>query len=101
MNPEALSYAPQARRDLDLILDQLLKAAGPLVADDYAIAFETAFLRLGQFPLLGMKVPELGDSIRRWVVSPYIIIYTVDALGLTVLRVVHGRRKITPELLDD
>jgi toxin ParE1/3/4 len=45
--------------------------------------------------------PALGNNIRIGIVSPYIVInqHRVDDNIVTILRVVHGRRRITGSLL--
>ena len=62
---------------------------------------ERLYDRLGAHPGIGAPRPALGRNIRIGIVSPYIVIYRhTDADDtVTVLRVVHGRRRITGALL--
>ncbi len=57
--------------------------------------------RLADHPDSGALRPAPGQSIRIGIVSPFIIIYrhTEDSGIVTVLRIVHGRRKITGKML--
>jgi addiction module RelE/StbE family toxin len=46
-------------------------------------------------PLMGRARPELGSQVRSWPSStPYVLFYEVDAVELTVLRVLHHARDI-------
>jgi toxin ParE1/3/4 len=56
---------------------------------------------LAEHPDSGAPRPALGANIRIGLVSPYLIIYEHDAKPdtVTILRIVHGRRKITGALL--
>lgn len=48
---------------------------------------------LGSLPRLGSMVREFGDeSIRQVVVKPFRIVYRVEADGVVIIAVVHGRR---------
>ncbi len=47
--------------------------------------------------------PAIGQNIRIGIVSPYIVIYRYSERDdtVTVLRLVHGRRRITGKLLSE
>jgi toxin ParE1/3/4 len=96
-----LVVTEQTQTDLDGILTYLETEAGPHVVYDYRRRFEATIERLVHFPESGAPRPALGPGIRIAVVSPYILIhrYVGDDDTLTLLRVMHGRRKITSAVL--
>ena len=56
--------------------------------------------RLGEHPLLGPVVPELGhDRYRHLVEQPCRVFYRVDGDRVLVLHVLRGERLVRPELL--
>jgi plasmid stabilization system protein ParE len=96
-----LIVSEPADRDLATIVAYLAQEAGVATAERYAAAFDALFDRLTDFPGIGSPRPALGDDVRIGIVSPYIVIYAYDVAAdvATVLRVIHGRRKITRKLL--
>jgi toxin ParE1/3/4 len=50
-------------------------------------------------PIAVHRAPALGPNVRIGVVSPYIVIYRHAEDTVNVLRIVHGRRRITDKLL--
>jgi toxin ParE1/3/4 len=93
--------AATADADTDGILVDLAAKGGRRLAAKYNDLFENLYDRLGDFPGSGAPRPAIGADIRIGIVSPYIVIYrhSVDNDTVTVLRIVHGRRRITGELL--
>jgi toxin ParE1/3/4 len=91
----------EAQADISSILAYLRQKAGPAVADRYVDGFDAAMDRLVLFPGTGSPRPELGADARTTMVDPYILIYDfhLDQDIVAVLRVVHGRRNITMELI--
>ena len=71
-----------------------------MVADRYAGAFSELYGSLADFPGIGAPRPSLGAQTRRHV-RPYVIIYDYieDDEEVTVLRILHGSRKITRDLM--
>jgi plasmid stabilization system protein ParE len=63
--------------------------------------FERVYDRLEDFPASGLPRPAIGPNIRIGVVRPYIVIYrhVAGSDTATVLRIVHGRRRIAEALL--
>ncbi|MBI1867622.1 MAG: type II toxin-antitoxin system RelE/ParE family toxin [Methylocystis sp.] len=76
------------------------KAGKPTVLK-YRALFRRLYEHLADFPDSGPPRYNLGPKIRIGVVSPYIVIYRhVEADNtLIVLRIVHGKRKITGKML--
>ena len=94
-----LLFAPGARDDLRELLATLIEKAGRPVAAAYADRFRSTLRRIETFPSSGAPRPKLGASIRIAVVSPYILIYRTTAGGVQIVRVLHGRRKVTRRMI--
>jgi plasmid stabilization system protein ParE len=88
-----------AKRDVRRILGDLHERAGLRVATRYATAFKTAYRRLAAIPAAGPPRPALGLATRIAVVPPYIIVYDHAGDEVMVLRVLHGKRNITRDLV--
>jgi toxin ParE1/3/4 len=95
--------APEADADTDGIIADLAAQAGGRVAVKYIGLFDKLYERLADHPGSGAPRPVLGTHIRIGIVSPYIVIYRHSGADntVTVLRVVHGRRRITGALLHE
>jgi toxin ParE1/3/4 len=93
--------APEADADSAFVIADLLENAGARVADRYEADFERVFDRLADYPLSGAPRPHLGKQVRICVVSPYILFYEYIEAEDTVMimRIAHGRRKITRKFL--
>jgi plasmid stabilization system protein ParE len=88
-----------AKRDVRRILSDLSERAGQRVADNYAAEFKATYRRLGELPDIGPPRPALGPKTRIAIILPYLVVYEHDGGVVTVLRVLHGKRNITRELL--
>ena len=90
-----------ADADTANILAYLASKAGRATAVKYNALFESLYDRLADHPDSAPTRPALGPNVRIGIVPPYIVIYDHEqAAGLvTVLRIVHGRRRITGKLL--
>jgi toxin ParE1/3/4 len=92
--------ASSADADYAEILTDLVARAGLRTATKYNELFERLYDRLADHPHSGAPRPVLGRSIRIGIVAPYIVIYRdEDDNIVTVLRIVHGRRRITGKML--
>jgi toxin ParE1/3/4 len=93
--------AASADADTEGILTYLTAEAGWRTAAKYDALFERLFDRLAAHPAIGAPRHALGRDIRIGIVSPTIVIYRHTRADdtVTVLRVVHGRRRITGRLL--
>jgi toxin ParE1/3/4 len=69
------------------------------VAARYGADFKSVYRRLTEFPASGPPRPALGSAARIAIGWPYIVIYEHEQDGVTVLRVLHGRRNITRDLV--
>jgi plasmid stabilization system protein ParE len=89
----------QAKRDLRRILSDLYERAGYGIAARYADEFKAAYRRIAHVPAGGPPRPALGPNTRIAIVLPYVVIYDHEEDTATVLRVLHGRRSITRDLI--
>ena len=89
-----------AKRDIRHILSDLAARAGHRIAERYGADFKATYHRLSSFPESGSPRPTLGANIRIALVLPYIVIYENTNDGsVAVLRVLHGKRDITRDLI--
>ena len=92
-------FSRAALSDLAHIADDLAVRAGVAVAERFERRFNDAFDLFERHPDLGSPRPEFGPKTRLWAVPPYVIFYDRSGSGVVILRVLHGRRKITPDQL--
>jgi toxin ParE1/3/4 len=97
----AVIVSPQAKTDIESIVDYLAGVASPTTARRWNGRLWDAISHLGDFPGSGSPRPALGDHIRIAIIAPYILIYEHErgSEQLAILRVIHGRRHITGRLL--
>jgi toxin ParE1/3/4 len=88
-----------AKQDVRGIISDLHRRAGHSVASRYAADVKDVYRNLAQFPNSGPSRLALGPIARVKIVYPYVVVYDCDAGGVTVLRVLHGRRDITVDLM--
>jgi toxin ParE1/3/4 len=90
-----------ADADTAYILGDLAAKAGAGVAARYDADIDALYRRLEQFPESAALRRVLGPLVRIGVVSPYVVIHEyIEADDtVTILRIVHGRRKLTRRLL--
>ncbi len=96
-----LVITPEADDDVDRIVADLALASGWRTVETYLENFDRLYDRLVDFPQSGAPRPKLGHDIRVGLVAPYVIVYRYDHEPdrITVLRILHGARKITRKLL--
>jgi toxin ParE1/3/4 len=96
-----LVVTADAEADTSEILTYLARKAGHRVADNYGRRFRIMIERLVDMPGIGAPRPTLGPNARIAIVYPYILIYdyTPDDDTLTLLRILHGRRNVTGDLV--
>ena len=98
-----VKWSPEATEDLESI--------GEYIARDseyYARAVVTEILsvsrNIGEFPLIGCIVPEVGnETIRERFVYSYRLVYRIEPDRILVVAVIHGKRLLenVSERLDD
>jgi toxin ParE1/3/4 len=96
-----LVVTDDADADLEEILSYLEREAGSRVAETYGRKIGECLTNLVAFPGIGTLRPALGPDTRIGIVRPYILIYDYAAVTdtLTLLRIVHGKRNITAQLI--
>ena len=92
---------PLAKLDMADIIDRRARDAGDLAASELAMQFDEKISFIGQYPRASEARPKWGRTARRALVPPYLMIYDLDLAAdtATVLRVLHGRRRITQKML--
>jgi plasmid stabilization system protein ParE len=88
-----------AKQDVRDILSDLNERAGTGVARRYGADFKRVYRSLAQFPDGGSPRQDLGSDVRIKIVYPCVVFYEHTAATVTVLRVLHGHRDITTDLL--
>ena len=96
-------FADAASSDEAGILNDLRTKAGLPTAFKFRFLFRDLYDRLATYPESGARRPALGRNIRIGIVAPYIAIYHLSESGdvVRVLRIVHGRRRVTGALLGE
>jgi toxin ParE1/3/4 len=96
-----VTISPRGLQDIAEIAVDLQTRAGVRVAREYARRIEDRIDLLRDFPGGGAPRPKLGRAIRIAIVDPYIIFHRhrLGSDGLTVPRVLDGRRRITRKLV--
>jgi len=96
-----LVVAADAEADMRDILAYLEREAGSSIATDYGRRFGRTIERLVRMPETGAPRPNLGPRARIAIVFPYILVYDYRRENdtLTLLRILHGRRNISSDLL--
>jgi toxin ParE1/3/4 len=89
-----------ADADVAGIIAYLAEKAGRQVAARYFGAFDALYDRLADLPAIGPPRPALGPDARIALVHPFVVVYDYVDDTIIVLRVLHGSRNITRELLD-
>ena len=94
-------FTASADADSGDILADLVAKAGAAVAERYDAEFDALYRRLQQFPEIGSPRPALGRLVRVGIISPYVVVHEYFEADDTVviLRIVHGRRKLTRRML--
>jgi toxin ParE1/3/4 len=75
-----------------------IAAERPRAADAMLRDFQEASAMLAMFPKAGPSRDDLAADLRSFAVYPYILFYRPIPGGIEVVRVLDGRRNITPDL---
>ena len=84
----------EAAADLDAILDYILTHGGPIRADHVARRFLSMLLSLASLPNVGRVLKSLDGSPRKYIMSPWVILYEPIEDGILVTRIYDGRRNL-------
>ncbi len=94
-----LVVSRRAEADLSSIIGYLSNEAGTGIARAYLTRFQRLNRLLVEQPDLGSPRPLLGRGVRMSIVAPYLVFYRRNGDQLSILRILHGRRKITNALI--
>lgn len=77
------------------LLEEWIARDSLLNAVDFTDRLIASVERLADSPLLGRIVPEFSrDPLRELLFRGYRVVYSVEAVHVTVLRVIHGARDL-------
>lgn len=96
-----VTISVRAQGDLQELLIDLGSRAGTSVTTRYQTDIYEFFSHVAAFPESCQARPRLGKDIRLGVVSPYSVLYRYDrnADHVLIIRILHGRRRLTRRLL--
>ncbi len=95
-----VEIASTADADVEEILEYLAEKAGDPTVVKYAQDFDKLYDHLALYPESCPRRPRLAPTARIAIVSPYVVLYVYSATDdtVTIVRVVHGHRRITRKL---
>ncbi|MBK6617254.1 MAG: type II toxin-antitoxin system RelE/ParE family toxin [Nitrosomonas sp.] len=87
-----IRWSPEAIEDLEAIAEYIARDS-----EFYARAVVTEILSvsrsIGEFPLIGRIVPEIGDErVRERFIYSYRLVYRVESVRILIVAVIHGKR---------
>lgn len=88
-----VTRSAEARADLAEIWDYIAQDS-PQRATAFLRELEGTFQTLADQPLMGRHRPELGDDIRSFPVSRYIVYYQPWPDGIGIVRILHAARDV-------
>jgi toxin ParE1/3/4 len=94
-----LLFSPAASADLDKITEDIVAAAGPQLALSFVARMQRSLKNLAEFPRIGRRRPNFGQGVRSWAFSPYIAFYRTQDDDVQIIRILHGKRRITRSLV--
>ena len=95
-----LGYSAVARTDLSRIrLDYELRASQRIADETFHRITDTLQRVVARHPNAGRLRPELGSGIRSFPIVPYVAFYRVERTRVIVVRIVHGKRDISPPIM--
>ena len=93
----AVRIRPAAAQDVRGIV-RYIKADNPTAAGRFRARLYERFDLLARYPRMAPARAGLGPGIRCLPQGNYLIFYLPEQDGITVLRVLHGARNITPDM---
>ena len=87
-----VKWSPEATEDLESIAEYIARDS-----EFYARAVVTEILsvsrNIGEFPLIGRIVPEIGDErLRERFIYSYRLVYRIEPERILIVAVIHGKR---------
>lgn len=66
-------------------------------ADKFVLTLDQRLKLLESFPRAGRVRPEVAEDVRSLAFGEYIVFYRVEGTDVQLLRLLHGRRRISGE----
>lgn len=92
-----VTRTPQARRDA-ISIWQWVADDNPKAADRLLSRFNEVAALLAGKPGMGRARADLAPGLRGFPVGDYVIFYRPIPNGIDIVRIMHGRRDIGPDL---
>ena len=96
--PSRLIWAPKADQDLLDIWNHYAAEASTETADKIVEHIVMTARRVGGLPMSGRSRDDLKQGARSVLAHPYVVFYRVMGTDVEILRVLHERRNLKPEL---
>ncbi len=96
-----VNLTPRALADSKQLISNLAEVAGFVTAERYTQRIVEVLDLLGTFPEAGAPRPEFGPGVRAKVIAPYVMFYVFDDSRVDILRILHGKRRITRDLVQE
>ena len=87
---------PAAEEDLESIAED-----NPSRAVTFVQELREKCRVLAEMPKSAPARPELGEDIRSRPAGNYVIYYRPVSGGVEIIRILHGRREVDPDIFDD
>lgn len=99
-------FTPKADSDFDQAIEYFAEEANEIVAVEFVDSVEQSLQVISSNPEIGALRPSLDPrliGLRMWPVSrfdSYLIFYRETETHITVIRLLHGSRDISPEYFE-
>jgi toxin ParE1/3/4 len=98
---QGYKLSAQAGRDYREILAFTLDRWGVNQFNKYASLLDDTFDRLVGMPTLGIRRDNLRLGFYQYRVGQHYIFYRIGIENIEIARILHTRRKVSPDLFDD
>jgi toxin ParE1/3/4 len=99
LGPRRLLRTSKATSDLIAAAAYLSEAAGAEVANRFSDVMDRELLRLAELGHEGAPRGHLGRGVRLTIIGNFNIFFRRTDEDILILRVLHGRRKVTSRML--
>ncbi|MFN8541644.1 MAG: type II toxin-antitoxin system RelE/ParE family toxin [Thermomicrobiales bacterium] len=86
-----VTLTTEAWDDYHQLLLLTLQEWGEAQLVEYEVAFDRAFIMLGDLPASGRARDELRPGLRSFPVGRHVIYYTISRRSLRIIRILHSR----------
>jgi|SRR5579883_2510063 len=93
MSRRRFKISKQAEKDLEDIWFYLAERS-PDEADKLLDEIQARFLRLLQFPEIGVAREDLAPKLRSLLLKDYLIFYRLSGRSIEIIRILHGSRDV-------